>query len=327
MQIEPSYVSVLAGVLREQGHDPSVIGRIPLRPLDDTSFLHLCTRAVAATGDKALGLRFGAAMQLGGHGVLGHALMSCRSLRQAAELLVRHNPLRSQNGRVRLAYEDDRTILSFTPAFEVPGAPHFLCDMFFAAATNGIRQLLGRELTKAEIELAFYPDVPKETYDQFLRVCVRFGAQSNRLIGPSGIMDAPLQAADVVIAPAYLRQCELLLRQMEAAGGYESAVRRLLLSSRGRFPPAPDIARMLNLSERTLRRRLSEEKTSYQAIVNDVRNHLARQYLADTDLSVADIGTLIGFEDLSNFRHAFQKWNGVSPSRFRKERRKESGEE
>lgn len=318
MQIEPGYVSVLAAVLREHGYDPSVVGRVPLHPLDDTAFLQLCTRVVAATGDTALGLRFGAALQLGGHGVLGHALMSCRTLRQAAELLVRHNPLRSQNGRVRLAYEGDRTILSFTPAFEVPGAPHFLCDMFFAAATNGIRQLLGRELARADLELAFYPEIPREIYEQYLRIPVKFGAAANRLIGPTDIMDAPLQAAGVATAPAYLRQCELLLRQMEAAGGYESAVRRLLLSSRGRFPGAPEIARGLNLSERTLRRRLQEEKTSYQAIVNDVRNHLARQYLIDTDLSVADIGILVGFEDLSNFRHAFQRWNGVSPSRFRK---------
>jgi len=320
MQIDPAYAHALAEMLRESGHNPSAVGRIPNGPLDENEFLSLCTRAVSVTGDRALGLRFGATLQLGGHGVLGHALMSCRTLKQAAELLVRHNPLRSQNGRVRLAFEGDRTILSFTPAFEVPGAPHFLCDMFFAAATNGIRQLLGRELARADIELAYYPDVPSEEYDRYLRVPVRFGQPANRLIGPQNIMDAPLHAAGVATAPAYLRQCELLLRQMEAAGGYESSVRRLLLSSRGRFPAAPDIAQALNLSERTLRRRLNAENTSYQAIVNDVRNHLARQYLADTDLSVADIGTLIGFEDLSNFRHAFRRWNGVSPSRFRRER-------
>ncbi|WP_421864767.1 AraC family transcriptional regulator ligand-binding domain-containing protein [Parvibaculum sp.] len=322
MQIEPSYVSVLASVLSAHGHNPSVIGRIPSRPLDEDAFFVLCSRAVEATGDKALGLKFGAALQLGGHGVLGHALMSCRTLKQAAELLVRHNPLRSRHGRVRLAFNNGRTLLGFTPAFEVPGAPHFLCDVFFAAATNGIRQLLGRELARAEIELAYFPEVSRETYDHHLRVPVIFGATSNRLIGPENIMDAPLQAAVVATAPAYLRQCELLLRQMEAAGGHESSVRRLLLSSRGRFPSAPDIADALNLSERTLRRRLNAEGTSYQAIVNDVRNHLARQYLIDTDLSVADIGTLIGFEDLSNFRHAFQKWNGVSPSRFRHEKRR-----
>lgn len=327
MQIDPSYAYALADLLRESGHDPSVLGRIPQRPLGEDEFLSLSTSAVAATGDKALGLRFGATLQLGGHGVLGHALMSCRTLKQAAELLVRHNPLRSQNGRVRLAFEGESTILSFTPAFDVPGAPHFLCDMFFAAATNGIRQLLGRELARADIELAYYPDVPASEYDRYLRVPVRFGQTANRLIGPQNIMDAPLHAAGVATAPAYLRQCEMLLRQMEAAGGYESSVRRLLLSSRGRFPAAPDVAQALALSERTLRRRLNEEGTSYQAIVNDVRNHLARQYLIDTDLSVADIGTLIGFEDLSNFRHAFRRWNGVSPSRFRKERGRESEEE
>lgn len=319
MQIDQAYANALAEMLREAGHDPSVLGRVPNRPLTEEEFLHVCTHAVAATGDKALGLRFGATLQLGGHGVLGHALMSCRTLHQAAELLVRHNPLRSRNGRVRLAFEGDKTILSFTPAFEVPGAPHFLCDVFFAAATNGIRQLLGRELARADIEITYYPEVPREEYQRYLRVPIRFGQSANRLVGPQNIMDAPLQAADVAIAPAYLRQCELLLRQMERAGGFESSVRRILLSSRGRFPTAPEIARALNLSERTMRRRLSAENTSYQAIVNDVRNHLARQYLIDTDLSVADIGTLIGFEDLSNFRHAFQRWNGVSPSRFRRQ--------
>ena len=104
---------------------------------------------------------------------------------------------------------------------------------------------------------------------------------------------------------------------MEEAGGYESSVRRMLLSSRGRFPAAPDIAQALSLGERTLRRRLNAENTSYQTIVNDVRNHLARQYLADTDLSVADVGALIGFEDLANFRQAFRKWNGITPAQFR----------
>ena len=323
MQIDPAYAHALAEMLRESGHDPSALGRIPTGPLGEDAFMNICKRAVSITGDRALGLRFGATLQLGGHGVLGHALMSCRTLKQAAELLVRHNPLRSRHGRVRLAFDNGRTLLGFTPAFEVPGVPHFLCDVFFAAATNGIRQLLGRELMRAQIELAYFPEIPRETYDHYLRVPVVFGAASNRLIGPENIMDAPLQAAVVATAPAYLRQCELLLRQMEAAGGHESSVRRLLLSSRGRFPSAPDIADALNLSERTLRRRLNAEGTSYQAIVNDVRNHLARQYLIDTDLSVADIGTLIGFEDLSNFRHAFQKWNGVSPSRFRREKHRQ----
>ncbi|HMM15891.1 MAG TPA: AraC family transcriptional regulator ligand-binding domain-containing protein [Parvibaculum sp.] len=317
MQIEPGYVSTLANVMRAYGYNHSVIGRIPEKPIDEGEFLQVCTRAVAESQDAALGLRFGAALQLGGHGVLGHALMSCRTLRQAAELLVRHNPLRSPEGRVRLAYEGESTILGFAPAFEVPGAPQFLCDMFFAAATTGIRQLLGRELARAELELAYSPDVPNETYDKYLRVPVSFGKPTNRLIGPKNIMDMPLQAAGVATAPAYLRQCELLLRQMEAASGFESGVRRLLLSSRGRFPAAPEIAHALNLSERTLRRRLSAEGTSYQKIINDVRNHLAKQYLIDTKLSVADIGTLIGFEDLSNFRHAFRRWNGVTPSHFR----------
>lgn len=71
------------------------------------------------------------------------------------------------------------------------------------------------------------------------------------------------------------------------------------------------------MSERTLRRRLEAEGTSYQAIVDSVRNHLAQQYLMDTDLSVVEIGSLVGFDDLANFRQAFRRWNSMSPAQFR----------
>ena len=152
------------------------------------------------------------------------------------------------------------------------------------------------------LELGYAPNTDAAAYEELLRMPVTFGHAASRLKGPAPVLDIPLQSAGVATADAYLRQCELLLQRMDSAGGYESSVRRVLLSSRGEFPSAPAIAKTLHMSERTLRRRLEAENTSYQTIVNDVRNHLARQYLADTDLSVADVGALIGFEDLANFR-------------------------
>jgi hypothetical protein len=62
MQIDPAYAHALAEMLRESGHDPSAVGRIPTGPLDENEFLSLCTRAVSVTGDRALGLRFGATL-------------------------------------------------------------------------------------------------------------------------------------------------------------------------------------------------------------------------------------------------------------------------
>ncbi len=319
MQIEPSYIGVLATVMRERGHDPALIGPRYVAPLDETELLAMCTRVVAATArDPAFALHVGAAMHIGVHGLFGHALMSCRTLKQAAEILMRHNPLKNERARSTLAFEKNEVLVGFEPPFDVPGMPDFLTELFFAAAATAIRELVGmEELTGARIEFRHRPLADPAAYGEVLRMPVTFGRAANRLRGPAFVLDLPLQSAGVATEDAYLRQCEMLLRKMQAAGGYESSMRRVVLSSRGNFPSAPEIARALHMSERTLRRRLEAEETSYQAIVNDVRNHLARQYLTDTDLSVAEVGTLIGFEDLANFRHAFRKWNAITPAQFR----------
>jgi AraC-like DNA-binding protein len=78
-----------------------------------------------------------------------------------------------------------------------------------------------------------------------------------------------------------------------------------------------ELANTHNMSERTLRRRLAEEETSYRDLLDEVRSHLAREYLRDTPLTVVDIASLLGFEDVANFRRAFRRWTGLAPQKYR----------
>ena len=96
-------------------------------------------------------------------------------------------------------------------------------------------------------------------------------------------------------------------------------IRRLLRE----WPPAswPDfdtLARQLNASPATLRRRLSEEGESYRSITDELRRDLAISLLAETCLSVADVGSELGFSESSAFHRAFKKWTGARPSQYRR---------
>ena len=131
MQIEPSYIGVLATVMRERGHDLSSLGPRYTAPLNESDLVQLCDRVVEATrNDLSLGLHVGAAMHIGTHGLFGHALMSCRTLKQAAGILMRHNPLKGGDSRSELTFEGGSAILTFEPPFEVPGRPSLLTDFF-----------------------------------------------------------------------------------------------------------------------------------------------------------------------------------------------------
>jgi AraC-like DNA-binding protein len=77
------------------------------------------------------------------------------------------------------------------------------------------------------------------------------------------------------------------------------------------------VSEQLKIPQRTLRRRLHEEGTSFREIGEDLRTQLAVKYLRDTDLSVEDIAFALGFSDAANFRHAFRRWTDKSPSEFR----------
>jgi len=81
--------------------------------------------------------------------------------------------------------------------------------------------------------------------------------------------------------------------------------------------PASSAAQM-NVSPRTLHRRLTEAGAGYQTILDDVRRRLAEEYLRNTALSMDEIAARTGFSEASNFRKAFKKWTSEQPAEYRR---------
>ncbi len=69
------------------------------------------------------------------------------------------------------------------------------------------------------------------------------------------------------------------------------------------------------MSPRTLRRHLGAEATSYQAVLDELRCDLAREYLA-TGLKPKEISHLLGYRHTNAFRLAFKAWTGQTPGQF-----------
>ena len=85
-------------------------------------------------------------------------------------------------------------------------------------------------------------------------------------------------------------------------------------------PSAEKVADALHLSLRSLQRKLAEEDSSYEALLDEARRELACSYLKDRKLSVSEITFLLGFSHPGSFTRAFKRWTGVAPSQFRESR-------
>ena len=85
-------------------------------------------------------------------------------------------------------------------------------------------------------------------------------------------------------------------------------VRSACLNGTGGFPSLIEVAARINVSPRTLHRRLADPDSAIK-LFDDVRRRLAQEYLRNTALSIDEIAARTGFSEASNFRKAFKKWN------------------
>jgi AraC-like DNA-binding protein len=87
---------------------------------------------------------------------------------------------------------------------------------------------------------------------------------------------------------------------------------------KGGDPSLGHVARKLGTSRRSLQRKLADEGLTYALVLDDVRSTIARAYLGQRELSIAEIAYLLGFAEQSSLTRAFRRWTGMSPAEFRR---------
>ena len=179
------------------------------------------------------------------------------------------------------------------------------------------RWVTNRDLRPLALELRFPPPANLQPYQDAFKCSLRFDAAANALLFASSDVMLPLPTAHPLLAEVHERLSrERLLRldYAQISSQVHIAIVRCLPDGQ---PGRAEIARALKMSERTLQRRLETEGTSFQRLMDDTRRELARQYLGQRDLSLADVAYLLGFSDQSSFFRASQRWFGTSPRHYR----------
>ena len=105
---------------------------------------------------------------------------------------------------------------------------------------------------------------------------------------------------------------------MKEDDGLSQKIRKLIINSNGHSPSLDQAAACFHMSARTLHRHLKQEGTSYKEILESVTHQLAKEYLRNTALNIQEVSYLLGYSDQANFRRAFKRMGGMTPSEYRK---------
>lgn len=177
--------------------------------------------------------------------------------------------------------------------------------------------LVGDRLGLRSVEFPHQPVAPRQVYTDFFGVTVEFGGSAAMLRVRRDALDEPFATADATIRALALDY--LATSYADPRARFSTQVRRALTERLGVIAPAIDnIARLFAMHPRTLQRRLAEESTTFEAILDDVRRDLALRHILTTDLPLGQVAVMTGFASQSALSHAVRRWRGTSPRELRK---------
>ena len=308
--IDPVPLLQQVGLDLEAFNDPA--RRVPLDRL--TRLLEAC---VEATGKPHFGLLIGQQFEMPMLGVLGYMMKNEVSVRAALRRFVFNLRLHDRSAVVAMENLGERNVgLSY--AVCTPGVPAVWLadDTSLVIGCRMMKLLCGNNWRPVEMRLAHSRPTDPRPYRDLFGAPVRFDVPLTMLVFERRWLDAPVVGADPVLL-------SVLDTMAAAAPGlparFSDQVRRVLRSGvlSGR-DDAASVADLFSMSERSLRRRLADEGSTFHALVAESRLVVARQLLESTRMSVREIAASLHYGDITAFTRAFRGWTGMPPSAWRR---------
>ena len=280
-------------------------------------FEQLVRDALRLSREPALGLFVGEQLAPAAHGVVGDAVLSSGTLREAIGLFERYIPLRLPLVAVALETTASEARLRFSETCPLGDIQRPVVEAVLLSLKNALEAIsLGASRIGAVCFAFQAPDYAALARD-VLRCPVRYGQAWTGFSLPLALLDAPLRTADPVAFREAAALCQRELDKLTSHTTLAARVQRLMLEKQTGFPSLVLTARALHLSPRTMHRRLHEEGTSYQDLLEGVRHTMALAHLRQGHYTVEEIAYALGYSDIANFRRAFKRWEGRPPSAFR----------
>jgi len=312
-----------AGASMDQLLSMSGLERISIkseRAEKETEVVALLQSAIELTKDPALPLLLGRNFDIGTMGTFGFAVMSCADINAYLRLMTRYQKTVGVGPGWRVLDHDRNSEKGMLARMIVTlGSSEqrrIVSELIFSQFCTAIEFLINGPLDGAELHLNYAPPNHSIEYQRLISTPVKFNQPYCQLVLPRQLLNRHVRTANPASHVIFLQQCEELLRNLNKVENTSAAVRRILLQSAD-FPNISQVAESLHVSERTLRRRLNGESTSFRALTEEIKSTLAQEYLLKTDITVSEIAHLLKYTEAVNFRQAFMRWQGVTPAQYR----------
>ena len=304
--------SLLAGSTIQPGDldDPDVL----VTPEQELMVMRNIVRLVPEPG---LGLSIGRQSHMGIIGKLGAAAINSDTLLDAIRIIFQYSELLLTYFHFDLKVRDDLAFIRLKELVDLKDIRLFVCEREFGSIHRIASDLMGSHIPINEIRFAYPKPKHASLYQDIFKCPLVFDANDHMAVFDKKYLFQQLPLADPLVKKIYEKECRQLSLRINGRGTMARRIHQEILFHSEGFPSFDQLARYLNLSPRTLSRRLTAEGTSYKDLLSKIRKDKAIDLLRTTDRPVEQIATELGYSDLANFYRAFKGWTGHTPGRYR----------
>lgn len=298
------------------GFDPRIIAKPDVRiPFADEFRLWQAGRDLI--GHPAFALRIGEMSDPRQIGVVGSVALNSPTLRDTGRQFARYARLINDSMEMIEREEEGLYICTYHPQCPPELEPEF-AELFFATAITLCRTFTQVDIVPTEMRFRYPEPVHVAEYERIFRCPLHFGQSENVMAFDVRYQDLPVPHHDAYAHTLLTRHASSLLEEVDQKDILTNKVRRYILANLNLgITNVTQCATALNMSQRTLHRRLGEQGTSFQALLDEIRRKLAFEYLSRSEFSIAEVAFLLGYSETSAFHRAFRRWSGKSPAAFR----------
>jgi AraC-like DNA-binding protein len=306
----------VAAILAEAGIERAILSS-PDRRAPTEKVSRLWSIAAERSGNPAIGLVNPHVPKPGNFDIVGYAMLSSPSLRAAIQNFARHLRLVSDAASIHLDFGDESVRLDFRLFGGREPMPRQRVEFDLLTILTFCRWVSGRPVKPLGVHLVWPAPANILPFEEAFQCPLHFEAEFNGMDFSRADIDARLPGFNTDIAGLHQGLVEQRLAAFDGSGVSAKIREEIARRLPDGEPRREQVARALKLGDRTLTRRLREEDTSFQKLLDETRRDLAQNYLARRNMSLAEVAYLLGFADQTAFFRACKRWFDASPGQFR----------
>jgi AraC-like DNA-binding protein len=288
-------------------------GRIPFE-----QYMNLGRTAPELTNTPEIGLILGRRAQFQDIGIVFQLAQNCGTVRESLLQTVRYSNLGNE---VSVAIFEEGG--NFAEWAEHYISSRYLCipliEFECCQKLEILKFVLGEDFRPVRTKFQYEPPAYADKYSQVFQSPVLFKQRKSGIVFNKELLSNPNPNPQPYIKEILSRHAERLILELDQSRRFQDKVRRIIIKHLDSGEADMEtISSELNLSSRTVYRRLREENISYKTLLSDIKKQLALAYLKETSFTINDISDLLGFSETSAFHRAFKRWFGTNPSQYRR---------